>query len=242
MPNSITFFSNYYEAAQDMSDDERLAFYEAIFAYAFSDEIPQLEGMPKLAFKLIEPSLEKTVDISCKMQNMRDSKAKKAQFSKDALTRDSYKSDLQETLISEPCKSDLQDALEKEKEKEKENEIEKEREEKEKGKEKENSPKTLLQEKSRMNGQNSQFARLAFCEVMGLSQCKIAPDIVDYLDKLPVYAYDDFVKLVKFKRGEWLDDAKMRKFLTPNTLFSPKHFVDYLESSQHESEFAKYDR
>lgn len=42
------------------------------------------------------------------------------------------------------------------------------------------------------------------------------------------YTEEDFFWLIDTKVDEWKDDAKMEKFLRPNTLFAQSHFDDYL--------------
>lgn len=42
------------------------------------------------------------------------------------------------------------------------------------------------------------------------------------------YSVGDFKKVIDNKCSEWLDDPNMDKFLRPATLFSPKHFEEYL--------------
>ena len=51
--------------------------------------------------------------------------------------------------------------------------------------------------------------------------------------------------MIRYKREEW-QGTKYSKCLTPNTLFSPDHFEQYIHQSQahHQevSEYAVYDR
>lgn len=58
----FTFFQNYYDAISDedngLTEEEQGRLYNAIFAYMFRDEEPNLKGACKLAFNLIKPSLE----------------------------------------------------------------------------------------------------------------------------------------------------------------------------------------
>lgn len=42
------------------------------------------------------------------------------------------------------------------------------------------------------------------------------------------YALQDFQKVIDNKCDDWLDDAKMNKYLCPDTLFRPGHFEKYL--------------
>jgi len=45
------------------------------------------------------------------------------------------------------------------------------------------------------------------------------------------FKIDDFKKVIDSKYAEWIDDSKMCKYLTPNTLFSGK-FESYLQTSK----------
>lgn len=57
----FTFFASYRDVAQLMTDEERLAFYDALVAYAIDGEEPDgLEGSPLIAFTMAKPSLDKS--------------------------------------------------------------------------------------------------------------------------------------------------------------------------------------
>lgn len=60
--NGFTFFRNYYEAINDpetdLTEEEQGRLYNAIFAYVFNDEEPNLKGACRLAFNMIKPSLD----------------------------------------------------------------------------------------------------------------------------------------------------------------------------------------
>ena len=42
------------------------------------------------------------------------------------------------------------------------------------------------------------------------------------------YTIDDFKKVIDKKYQQWIEDDKMRKYIRPETLFSPGHFQQYL--------------
>lgn len=58
------------------------------------------------------------------------------------------------------------------------------------------------------------------------------------------YGYGDFKAVIENRAAKWGDDPKMREYLRPSTLFSPK-FEGYLSEARREVEraerFAKYD-
>lgn len=62
--NGFTFFQNYFDAISDeengLSEEEQGRLYNAIFAYMFRNEEPNLKGACKMAFNLIKPSLDRS--------------------------------------------------------------------------------------------------------------------------------------------------------------------------------------
>ena len=56
--DAFTFYKSFYEAAQEMSDKDRLAFYDAIIKYAFTEAETPLKGIAKMAFTLAKPNLD----------------------------------------------------------------------------------------------------------------------------------------------------------------------------------------
>ena len=54
----VTFFESYHEAAMMMADGDRLAFYDAVMAYAFEGVEPELDGMVKMAWLLVRPTID----------------------------------------------------------------------------------------------------------------------------------------------------------------------------------------
>jgi uncharacterized phage protein (TIGR02220 family) len=45
------------------------------------------------------------------------------------------------------------------------------------------------------------------------------------------YTIEDFKKVIYSKTMEWKSDPKYSKYLRPSTLFSPKHFEEYLSAA-----------
>ena len=58
---SFAFFRSYYEAAQELPDEQRLALYDAILRYAFDNQVPELNGLVKTCFTLIKLSLDVSI-------------------------------------------------------------------------------------------------------------------------------------------------------------------------------------
>lgn len=56
--DAFTFYKSFYEAAQEMPDKDRLAFYDAVIKYAFTGAETPLKGIAKMAFTLAKPNLD----------------------------------------------------------------------------------------------------------------------------------------------------------------------------------------
>lgn len=54
----FTFFNSYYKGISKLSPDERLHMYDAIMAYMFDDEVPELDGTLCVIFDLVKPTLD----------------------------------------------------------------------------------------------------------------------------------------------------------------------------------------
>ena len=57
--NGFTFWRSFYEAAKELPDDQRLAFYDAIIKFGIDGMETELTGVPKSLFILIRPVLNK---------------------------------------------------------------------------------------------------------------------------------------------------------------------------------------
>ena len=55
---AFTFFKSFYEGAQALDDEDRLAFYDAIAKYALTGELPELNGAAKACFIFAKPVLD----------------------------------------------------------------------------------------------------------------------------------------------------------------------------------------
>ena len=61
MRDSFIFYRSFFEAAEDLSPEEKCAMFDAICDYALNFAEPSLEGTPKLAFRLIKPQLDANI-------------------------------------------------------------------------------------------------------------------------------------------------------------------------------------
>lgn len=55
---SVLFYRSFYDAAQLMGDDDRLALYDAVMGYCFSGDEGDLSGVVAVAFALIKPQID----------------------------------------------------------------------------------------------------------------------------------------------------------------------------------------
>lgn len=61
MAGKFSFFESFWEAAQDLSDKDRLAFYDAVTKYAFTGEEPSFKGLMSTIWKLVKPNLDSSI-------------------------------------------------------------------------------------------------------------------------------------------------------------------------------------
>lgn len=57
----FSFFASFWEAASDLADNERLALYDAMCAYAFKGEEPGFSGVMSTIWKLVKPNLDSSI-------------------------------------------------------------------------------------------------------------------------------------------------------------------------------------
>ena len=58
MRDGIIFYKSFYESITELSPESALKIYDAIFKYAFYDEVSELVGIEKAIFALIQPQLD----------------------------------------------------------------------------------------------------------------------------------------------------------------------------------------
>lgn len=57
--DSFVFYKSFYEAMQNIPEEDKLKLYEAICKYCFYDEIVELDGISKAMFILMKPNIDK---------------------------------------------------------------------------------------------------------------------------------------------------------------------------------------
>lgn len=60
--NKFSFFASFYEAAQDLDDELRLAFYDAMASYAFTGREPDFSGVMSTIWKLTKPNIDSSIN------------------------------------------------------------------------------------------------------------------------------------------------------------------------------------
>lgn len=59
--NKFSFFESFWDAACDLDDASRLAFYDAVCAYAFTGREPSFEGVMSTIWKLVKPNIDSSI-------------------------------------------------------------------------------------------------------------------------------------------------------------------------------------
>lgn len=82
----------------------------------------------------------------------------------------------------------------------------------------------------------------ALNHVLGTTYSTLPPSSARTLARFEgVYTPEEVHTMVEYKRDEWRD-TRFKRNLTPNTLFSPEHFEQYMhQSKQHAKEAKEYD-
>lgn len=57
----FSFYASFYEAAKDLDDEKRLAFYDAIMAYAFDGIEPEFTGIMNAVWNLTKPNVDASI-------------------------------------------------------------------------------------------------------------------------------------------------------------------------------------
>lgn len=58
MRDSIIFYKSFFESIGELPSENALNIYNAVFRYAFCDEVPNLVGIEKAIFALIQPQID----------------------------------------------------------------------------------------------------------------------------------------------------------------------------------------
>lgn len=108
----FTFFASYFDAINDLNEEDQLAMFKAICRYGLSGEMPDLEGVSSTIFKLILPVLEtgrkrsksgKTGGSKSKKESKDETKGKQKESKKEAKGKQSV-SDMEQEQEQEQDK------------------------------------------------------------------------------------------------------------------------------------------
>lgn len=76
-----------------------------------------------------------------------------------------------------------------------------------------------------------------FNRVTGQSWTELKPEIARWLSRFEgVFSVDEVAVMIEFKRRQWKDNPKMKRYIRPKTLFSSDHFEEYIRESKEEAE------
>ena len=81
MRDSMIFYRSFYEAINELPEQNQLAIYKAIFSFSLNFEEIELEGISKTVFRLIKPQLEANIK---RYKNGKTPKAKQTGSKKEA--------------------------------------------------------------------------------------------------------------------------------------------------------------
>ena len=65
MPKGVVFLPSYYEAIENLPDDERLCVYDAVIRYGLYGEIIEMSPIAKSLFTLIKPVIDSSQNRYC---------------------------------------------------------------------------------------------------------------------------------------------------------------------------------
>lgn len=75
MADSLIFYESFYKALQKLSDEDRLAAYDAICGYGITGELPDIDGIASAIFDMAKPQIDAN-------QKRREDGAKGAEYGK----------------------------------------------------------------------------------------------------------------------------------------------------------------
>ncbi|WP_454946259.1 DUF6291 domain-containing protein [Cryptobacterium curtum] len=114
MPDKLTMFSSYYEAAKLLPEERQGGFVMAIMSYAFEGEEPLFDDpMEQMAWTLIRPNIDKSIGLEQAGRKGGKSKAKNTTDSTTASTQESHPTSTLKSHLSSHQKSTSESTLDK---------------------------------------------------------------------------------------------------------------------------------
>lgn len=229
MADRFSFYRSYYEAAKMLPEEEQGAFLMAVAEYAFDGVEPDFDGMEAMAFILIKPNIDASVKAT---ENGKGGgrPPKKAKRDKKQGCEPSEKPPLKPT---DETNSETTLDTDKDKERDMDKELEW-------GKGEEQAPF------SEAESFDAGFAWQCLAELngaLGTMYSTMPAKCSHMLSRFEGrYSPPDVRRMVEFKRDEWRG-TRFERHLTPNTLFGPDHFEQYMEQSSKEAgKDARFDK
>lgn len=227
MADRFSFYKSYYDAALMLPEEQRGEFLMGIASYAFEGVEPAFDGMCAMAFILIKPNIDASVRASENGKGGgRPPKKKNGKADKKPSGKDSEKPPLKPPLKpNEKTNSKTHAETDKEIDRELDMDIELEKET-----EIEHSDPFEYAESAQAGFPWECLA--AFNEAIGTTFSSMPAKCTRTLERFEAkYGLDAVKRMCEFKRDEWRG-TNMERHLTPNTLFSPDHFEQYMQQSQ----------
>jgi uncharacterized phage protein (TIGR02220 family) len=235
----MNFLDGYYETASKMrSQAARAEYFAAIIDYYYKGEEPEFESeAAEIGFTAMRYSLDKARagrNGGKASKSKPENKRKRTNSNENRITAPS--GDMQPNPNETPSKrrpNANQNGTEAER-KPNETPTKEEEQEQERVPSDEGTPPTPFG-----------LACLAqLNEVMGTSYLTLPPKNAGYLAGIDAYTVEDVRRMVEYKADEWRG-TRFACNLTPNTLFSPDHFEQYIyqsrSSAAEKSEYDIYD-
>lgn len=100
--NKFSFFESFGEAAAVLPDEQRLAFYDALVAYAFRGEEPDFDGILKVAWALARPNIDSSIKRS--KTNSENARKAKVETTEKTVAKTTAKTTAKATAKTKPSK------------------------------------------------------------------------------------------------------------------------------------------
>lgn len=205
---------DYWEAAQAMPEKQRAPFLLAVVAYGMEGVEPKGNPTWLPTFLVIKKRIELSSERSEKGRKMAEARWGKrdaqASSKADAQQRSSICTSICTSNAAASEDDDAEDVLQHYAESEREIGIE-------------------------ITPLNPPFAWQCLNqlnEALGTTYSSMPPKCTRTLDRFAgKYTPEEVRQMVEYKRGEW-QGSRFRNCLTPNTLFSPDHFEQYMNQSR----------
>lgn len=215
MYESMIFYRSFYDAIQGLDAELQAEIYNAVFKYGLYGELDELSPIANTVFTLIKPQID--------ANNKRKENGKKgAEYGK---LGGRPKKDNPEETPKEPQENPAQPPNVNENANVNDNDniyiV---------GKPRQDTPKT------QKDDQTEKDIQTIVDYLNAKTQSKYSAKTNETRKSITArlkdgYTIDDFKAVIDSKVKEWFNDAEMRKYLRPSTLFRPSNFESYLNEA-----------